>query len=117
MHAAGMARWGNVYLHCDGSHRSEQKEGRFPAAWGMQSWWQVGADSFQWLSQFLQPDSVPPSNPKLSGCCLKHTLLLRPALNGRLPRKASKAQYLSWQLLPPASAAAFTANKLEANKK
>lgn len=64
-----MARWGKAYLHCKGHQRLEQTGGAFPAVPGHAGLqWQVGADSFQQLGQFLQLDTVPPSNPKLTGC-------------------------------------------------
>lgn len=64
-----MARWGKAYLHCKGHQRLEQTGGVFPAVPGHAGLhWQVGADSFQQLGQFLQLDTVPPSNPKLTAC-------------------------------------------------
>lgn len=78
MHAGGTARWGDAYLHCKGYQGLEQMGAGFPAPpghTGLQQ--QVGADSFQRLSQFLQPDTVPPSNPKLTVCLLKLTFPLR----------------------------------------
>lgn len=64
-----MARWGKAYLHCKGHQRLEQTGGAFPAGPGHAGLqWQVGADSFQQLGQFLQLDTVPPSNPKLTAC-------------------------------------------------
>lgn len=71
VHAGGTARWGDAYLHHKGYQRLEQMGGGLPAAPGQAGLWrQVGADSFQLLSQFLQPDTVPPSNPKLAVCLL-----------------------------------------------
>lgn len=73
--AGGTARWGDAYLTCKGYQGLEQMGAGFPALpghTGLQQ--QVGADSFQRLSQFLQPDMVPPSNPKFSVCLPKLTL-------------------------------------------
>lgn len=76
-----MARWGDAYLHCKGHQRLEQTGGRFPAVLGHAGLqWQVGADSFQQLGQFLQLDTVPPSNPKLTGCLFKPTFPPRATL-------------------------------------
>lgn len=72
---------------------------------------QVGADSFQRPSQFLQPDTVPPSNPKLTVCLLKITF------PPEIPKlgEAREAQHPCWLLLPPAFTVASRENKLEAN--